>query len=233
MTRFFHDRHEAGKSLAKKLSPYMERDDVLVLALPRGGVPVAFEVAQALRAPLDLMLVRKLGVPEQPELAMGALAMPDICVFNHDIILNAQVAQEDIDRVIARETTELSRRNRHYRNGEPPPDVKDRVIILVDDGAATGATMHAAISAVAQQMPLRVIAAIPVASEQAYEMLSQRADEVACLQVPEPFFGVSRFYEEFEQTTDEEVMELLEHARHWGKGGIHFAEEHEHARPRL
>jgi len=233
MTPLFHDRREAGKYLAKKLSSYMERDDVIVLALPRGGVPVAFEVAQALRAPLDLMLVRKLGVPGQEELAMGALAMPNICVFNHDVILSAQVAQEEIDLVIAKETAELLRRNRFYRGGEPPPNLKDRTVILVDDGAATGATMHAAISAVVQQWPLRVIAAMPVASKEAYEMLRQQADEIVCPHALAPFFGVSRFYEEFGQTTDEEVLELLEHARHWGKGLVNFTEERKRAQRSL
>lgn len=233
MTTLFLDRQDAGRRLAKKLAAWVERDDVVVLALPRGGVPVAFEVAQHLHAPLDLMLVRKLGIPGHEELAMGALALPDICVFNHDVILGTGVSQQDIDRVVAKEMNELQRRNKAYRGGEPAPNLKGRIVILVDDGIATGASMHAAISAVAQQQPLRTILAVPVASEEAYEMLRQQVDEIVCLHTPTPFFGVGRFYEDFSQTSDDEVVRLLEQARHWGKGHVHFAREHKYARTSL
>ncbi|MGB9153984.1 MAG: phosphoribosyltransferase [Alphaproteobacteria bacterium] len=229
MTMWFHDRQDAGKYLADKLSPWIERDDVIVLALPRGGVPVAFEVAQSLHAPLDLMLVRKLGLPGQKELAMGALAPPDICVFNHEVIRNAAVSQEDIDAVVAKETEELKRLNRRYRFNEPPPDLKNKIVILVDDGAATGATMRAALNAVAQQRPARVIAALPVASPEAFELLQQHANDVLCLHQPTLFLGVSEVYSHFDQTTDEEVMTLLEKARHWGKGHVHFDGGRKHA----
>jgi putative phosphoribosyl transferase len=233
MIKLFHDRREAGKHLARTLSLWVERDDVIVLALPRGGVPVAFEVAKALNAPLDLMLVRKLGVPGHEELAMGALALPDICVLNHDVIQSALVPQEDIDRVIAEESEELSRRNRLYRNNEPPPNLKDKIVILVDDGVATGATMRAAVEAVAQQQPFRIVVAVPVASVQAIDMLKQHANDTVYLHAPSPFFGVGNFYDDFSQTTDEEVMTLLEQARHWGKGHVHCAEEHGHVRSSL
>ena len=233
MTSLFHDRHEAGKHLAEKLTAYMERDDVIVLALPRGGVPVAFEVAQHLHAPLDLMLVRKLGVPGHEELALGAVALPDVCVFNHDVILSAGLSQEEIKGVVAKEAAELMRRNWLYRGDEPAPNLKDRIVILIDDGIATGATMHAAVCAVAQQQPLRLIVAAPVAAREAVAMLDQQANEVVCLHAPEPFGGVGRFYKTFDQTTDKEVLNLLEQARHWGKGHVHFGEEHKHARPGL
>jgi putative phosphoribosyl transferase len=229
MIPLFHDRREAGKRLAERLSAYVERDDVIVLALPRGGVPVAFEVAQHLHAPLDLMLVRKLGVPGQKELAMGAIALPDVCVFNHDVILDAGISQEEIDQVVAKEANELQRRNRAYRGGEPPPDLKDRIVILIDDGIATGATMHAAISAVAQQQPRRIVVAVPVAAKEAYQSSGKQADEVVSLFVPAPFFGVGGFYENFGQTSDEEVIKLLADARHWDKGSVHFDEKRRQA----
>ena len=233
MTPIFYDRREAGRQLAAKLEIFAERDGVIVLALPRGGVPVAYEIAEFLHAPLDLMLVRKLGVPGHEELALGAIALPDICVFNHDVIRSAGVAEEDIDRVVAEESIELMRRNRLYRGGEPPPNLKDHIVILVDDGVATGATMHAAVIAVQQQQPFRIVVAVPVASQEAYEALTRQADEVICLHAPAFFLGVGRFYEDFGQTSDEEVLALLEKARHWGKGHVKFAEEHKHARSGL
>ena len=233
MTILFHDRHDAGRHLANKLSPWLERDDVIVLALPRGGVPVGFEVARTLHAPLDTMLVRKLGLPGQEELAMGALALPDICVFNHDVIQSAAVPQEAIDRVVEKETEELHRRNRLYRQNEPPPDLRNRIIILVDDGAATGANMRAAISAAAQQRPARIVVALPVASTQAFEMLKQHADDVVCLHRPAMFLGVGQAYGDFSQTSDGEVLELLEKARHWGKGHVSFNGGRKHVRSGL
>jgi putative phosphoribosyl transferase len=212
MAAIFHDRREAGKRLAEKLSLWAGRGDATVLALPRGGAPVAFEIAKALSASLDLMLVRKLGVPGQEELALGALALPDICVFNHDVIRGAFVAQHDIDRIVAEETKELLRRNSLYRNDRPPPNLKGRIVILVDDGVATGATMRAAVNAVAQQEPARIIVAVPVASEHALEALREDAGEVICLHAPTPFFAVGQAYEDFSQTADEEVLALLEEA---------------------
>lgn len=222
MNEHYIDRSEAGKLLAKNLSAYLERDDVIVLALPRGGVPVGFEVAKHLHVPLDLMLVRKLGMPGQEELALGAIALPDICVFNHDIVSQAFIAQGRIDKLIAEERKELLRRNQIYRGGEPQPNLKDKVVILVDDGMATGADMRAAVSAVAQQQPLRTVVAVPVSSQQAYENLRQFADEVLCLRVPLNFYSVGRAYRDFSQITDSEVIALLEQAKHWGHGQVHF-----------
>jgi len=233
MTILFHDRRDAGRHLARTLSAYRERDDVIVLALPRGGVPVAFEVAQALHAPLDLMLVRKLGLPGQEELAMGAIALPGICVFNHDLIQRSAVSPEEIDKVVAVESKELLRRNRLYRKDEPPPNLKDQIVILIDDGMATGANMRAALSAVAQQQPLRIVAAVPVASLQAGDMIEQHADDVVCLHTPVHFIGVGQAYEDFSPTEDKEVLRLLEEARHWGKGHVHFGEEHKRVRASL
>jgi len=225
MTALFHDRHDAGKVLARKLSLWAERDDVIVLALPRGGIPVAFEVAQALHVPLDLMLVRKLGTPGHEELAMGALALPDICVFNHDVIQNSAIAQRDIDQAMTRESKELRRRNILYRNNEPPPNLEDKIVILVDDGAATGANMRAAINAAAQQLPLRIVVALPIASEEAIGTIKKHVHEVVCLYTPSHFFGIGRFYGDFGQTTDKEVLTLMEKSRHWGKGHVHFSDE--------
>lgn len=222
MTYHFANRREAGQGHAKAMLIYAERDDVIVLALPRGGVPVGFEVAKTLHAPLDVMLVRKLGVPGQEELALGALALPDICVFNHDVIANTAVDQGTIDRIIAKEKKELERRNHIYRGSEPAPNLKDRIVILVDDGMATGANMRAAVSAVAQRQPARIIIAVPVASQQASSDLENLADEVVCLQTPPAFFGVGQMYMDFSQTRDEEVLELLQQARYWGHGKIHF-----------
>jgi putative phosphoribosyl transferase len=214
MTTFFRDRKEAGKLLAEKLSAYAGKPDIIVSALPRGGVPLAFEIAKALHAPLDLMLVRKLGVPGHEELALGALAMDDVCVFNDDVIRSYAIPDEILQAVIAKESKELLRRNQAYRGGAPPADVKDRTVILVDDGLATGATMHAAVRAVAQQGPARIIIAVPVASEQAVEALRREADEVVCLQIPPFFYGVGSAYGDFSQTTDDEVKALMEEARH-------------------
>ena len=222
MTALFHDRRDAGKQLAKKLSIWAERDDVIVLALPRGGVPVAFEVGQALCAPLDLMLVRKLGTPGQEEVAMGAIALPDVRVFNHDVIRNVAISQEYIDMIVEKEFKELLRRNHHYRNDEPPPDLKDKIVILVDDGVATGANMRAAINASLQQNPFQIVAAFPTASGEAVEMLKGYADDIVCLYVLEPFFGVGQAYDNFSQVEDNEVLALLEKSRHWGKGHVKF-----------
>lgn len=229
MTVFFDDRHDAGRRLAKKLAGWVERNDVIVLALPRGGVPVAYEIALHLHAQLDLILVRKLGVPGHEELALGAIAMPGVCVFNREVVLGSGVSQREIDVIVDREGKELQRRNKIYRGGEPAPDLKNKVVIVVDDGVATGATMRAAMNTVAQQQPLHTIIAVPVAPEDAFESLKHMADEVVCLQKPESFFGVGGFYRNFEQTTDEEVQKLLEQSKHWGKASVDFMAERKHA----
>jgi len=217
MKAVFCDRADAGRQLAKKLSAWAERKDVIVLALPRGGVPVAFEIVEFLNAPMDLMLVRKLGVPKNEELAMGALALPDIAVYNRDVISSLSIPQSDIDLMIVKETMELRRRNRLYRNDEPPPDLRQKIVILVDDGAATGANMRAAIMAARQQMPQQVIAALPVASPDTIDMLKQYADEVVCADTTQPLFAVGQAYESFPQLEDAEVLRYLEKSRKWGR----------------
>src|ERR1700730_7950273 len=205
----FRDRREAGRVLAEKLAAYANRPDVLVLALPRGGVPVAYEVARALGAPLDVFIVRKLGVPGYEELAMGAVATGGVRVLNDQIVERLGIPDHLIDAVAARELQELSRRERLYRDGRPPPDVRGRTVILVDDGLATGATMHAAISALRQQEPARIVVAVPTASPETCEELRAEVDDVICAITPEPFHAVGLWYQDFSQTTDEEVRDLL------------------------
>jgi len=205
----FRDRREAGRVLAEKLAAYANRPDVLVLALPRGGVPVAYEVARALGAPLDVFVVRKLGVPGYEELAMGAVATGGVRVLNDQLVERLGVPEHIIDAVAARERRELARRERLYRGGRPPPDVRGRTVILVDDGLATGATMHAAIQALRQQNPARIVVAVPTASPETCEEMKARADDVICAITPEPFHAVGRWYQDFSQTTDEEVAALL------------------------
>jgi putative phosphoribosyl transferase len=207
-----HDRSEAGRILADKLSSYANRPDVLVLALPRGGVPVAYEVAQALRAPLDVFLVRKLGLPGQEELAMGAIASGGTRVLNEEVVSKLNVPDEVIDTVAAEEQQELSRRERDYREGRPPPDVHGRTVILVDDGLATGSTMRAAVAALQQQRPARIVVAVPVGAAETCAELQHEADEVVCAQTPQPFYAVGAWYDIFSQTTDEEVRDLLARA---------------------
>lgn len=209
---YFHDRTDAGKRLAEALSHYKGKPDAIVLALPRGGVPVAYEIAQALHLPLDLMLVRKLGVPGHEELAMGAIANGNIQVLNEDIVQGMSIPDAVIADVTAREHAELERRNKAYRHGAPPPHLEAHTVILVDDGCATGANMRAAVQAVAKQHAARIVVAVPVASDSAYETLREVADEVVCLDIPEPFFGVGRFYYDFSQTSDAEVKSLLKKA---------------------
>jgi erythromycin esterase-like protein/predicted phosphoribosyltransferase len=208
----FRDRREAGRLLAEKLAAYANRPDVLVLALPRGGVPVAYEVARALGAPLDVFVVRKLGVPGYEELAMGAVATGDVRVLNDQLIERLGIPEPMIDAVAARERQELARRERLYRSGRPPPDVSGRTVILVDDGLATGATMHAAIQALRQQNPARIVVAVPTASPDTCEEMKAKADHVICAITPEPFQAVGRWYRDFSQTTDEEVGALLAQA---------------------
>jgi putative phosphoribosyl transferase len=210
----FHDRTEAGQLLATKLAAYADRTDVLVLALPRGGVPVAFEVARALHAPLDVMIVRKLGVPGEEELAMGAIASGGVRVLNDDVVQMLAIPEEVVNTVAAHAQHELERREHLYRGDRPAYDIHDRIVILVDDGIATGATMRAAASAVRHQHPARTIIAVPVAASATCEEFAAELDELLCVNRPEAFFAVGFWYEHFSQTSDEEVRRLLEQARH-------------------
>ena len=208
----FRDRSEAGKRLAAQLTAYADRADVLVLALPRGGVPVAFEVAAALRAPLDVFLVRKLGVPGHEELAMGAIATGGVRVLNEDAVDYLRIPGAVIDAVAADEIRELERRERAYRGDRPAPDVRAKTVILVDDGLATGSTMRAAAAALRQQQPARIVVAVPVAAPPTCDELSTEVDDIVCALTPEPFQAVGLWYQDFSQTSDEEVRELLAQA---------------------
>jgi predicted phosphoribosyltransferase len=208
----FRDRFEAGRVLAEHLHKYANRPDVLVLALPRGGVPVGFEVARALNAPLDVFLVRKLGVPGHEELAMGAIASGGVRVLNDEVVNVLRIPEEVIDEVAAEEQRELERREREYRGDRPPPDVRGRVVILVDDGLATGSTMRAAVAALRKQHPARIVVAVPVGAPDTCAEFQDEADEVVCARSPEPFFAVGLWYADFSQTTDEEVHDLLRRA---------------------
>ena len=208
----FLDRTQAGRILATRLATYANRHDVLVLALPRGGVPVAFEVARALHAPLDVMNVRKLGVPGEEELAMGAIASGGVRVLNDDVVKVLALSDAVINTVAAREQQEVERRERLYRGDRPAYDIRGRTIILVDDGIATGATMRAAVAAVKQRQPARIIIAVPVAASATCEAFAPEVDDVVCVQRPEDFFAVGFWYEHFSQTTDEQVRDLLEQA---------------------
>ncbi|MBK1619348.1 phosphoribosyltransferase [Lamprobacter modestohalophilus] len=210
----FADRTEAGRLLGEALLDYRGRMDLLVLALPRGGVPVAAEVARLLEAPLDLMLVRKLGVPIQPELAMGAIATGGARVLNSEIIRALLVTQQQLDRITEMERHELERREQLYRGRRPPPELTGRCVILVDDGLATGASMRVAVQAAAMQGPAELVVAAPVASLEAVQLVGEQANqiEVVALATPEPFIGVGYWYEAFTQTTDAEVRTLLEQA---------------------
>lgn len=209
----FANRTQAGHLLGRALLHHEGRHDVVVLALPRGGVPVALEVIKAIHAPLDLMIVRKLGTPGQEELAMGAIASGGVRVLNTDIVRSLRISDAAIDAVAKRETQELDRRQRAYRGDRPPPPVEGWCVILVDDGLATGATMRTAIKALRQQQPSRVVVAVPVAPLETVEVLRGEADEVVCLATPEPFFAIGRFYRDFPQTSDEEVKDILARAR--------------------
>ena len=208
----FRDRSDAGRQLAAKLAPYADRPDVLVLALPRGGVPVGYEVARELGAPLDVFLVRKLGVPGYEELAMGAVATGGVRVLNEQVVRALRILDYVIDAVAAKEEQELARRERLYRGDRPPPDVRGKTVILVDDGLATGATMHAAVQALREQQPARIVVAVPTASPEACDELRKEVDDAICAVTPEPFYAVGLWYENFSQTTDEEVRELLARA---------------------
>ena len=206
----FHDRADAGRQLAARLSAYAHRGDVVVLALPRGGVPVASEVARALDAPLDVFVVRKLGVPGHPELAMGAIASGGVRIVSRDLVEQLGISSSAIDTIAARESIELERREQLYRGTRPPAALADRVVIVIDDGLATGATMEAAIAAVRRLGPARIVAAAPVGARDSCERLAAMADEVVCAEMPVLFQAVGQWYERFEQTTDEEVIALLQ-----------------------
>ncbi len=199
--------------MAARLAKYANRSDVLVLALPRGGVPVAYEVAKQIGAPLDVFLVRKLGVPGYEELAMGAIATGGVRVINEDVVRQLDIPCEVIDLVAAEEQRELERRERAYHDDRPPPDVKGRTVILIDDGLATGSTMRAAAAALRKQGPARIVIAVPVAAAQTCDEFREEVDEILCAVTPEPFRGVGLWYQDFSQTTDAEVRELLEKAR--------------------
>lgn len=208
----YRDRYDAGRQLAVLLGAYAGRGDVLVLALPRGGVPVAFEVARALAAPLDVFLVRKLGLPGQEELAMGAIASGGVVVYNEDVIEHVDVPDRVLAAVTARERHELERRERAYRDDRPPPDVAGKTVILVDDGLATGTTMRAAIQALRRLGPARVVVAVPTGAPDTCAALRPSVDALICAITPDPFSAVGRWYEDFSQTTDAEVKALLEQA---------------------
>lgn len=210
----FHDRKEAGVALAARLQHYADRSDVVVLALPRGGVPVASPVADALGAPLDLFLVRKLGTPGHRELAMGAIASGGIRVLNDDVVKWYGISPEQLDAVAREEQFELERREAAYREGRDSPTLENRVVILIDDGLATGSTMTAAVKAVRQRAPARIVVAVPVGARDTCDVLAGVADEVVCVRTPEPFSAVGQWYLDFDQTSDEEVRQLLRrHAR--------------------
>ena len=209
----FRDRAEAGRRLAEKLRNYAKRPDVLVLALPRGGVPVAYEVARLLTLPLDVFLVRKLGFPGQEELAMGAIASGGARVLNTSLLRRLHVPAEVVDAVTAKELRELERREQEYRGSRQPPPVRGKTVILVDDGLATGATMNAAAAALRTQEPARIVVAVPVGAPDTCEAFGGLVDEVVCAEMPEPFVAVGQWYDDFNQTTDEEVRDLLQRAR--------------------
>lgn len=209
MTTQFRDRTEAGQMLAKALSAYANRADVLVLGLPRGGVPVAFEIAKALNAPLDVFVVRKLGVPEQPELAMGAIASGGMQVLNEEIVRSLTIPSEIVNRVAEIEQKELKRRESLYRGDRPAPNYTGRTIILVDDGLATGATMRVAVMALQQQKPDRIVIAVPIAATETCDRFRAQVDEVFCISTPKRFSAVGLAYQDFSQTTDAEVQNFL------------------------
>jgi putative phosphoribosyl transferase len=207
-TQFF-DRTEAGQFLAENLSNYANREDVLVLALPRGGVPVAAEVAKKLNAPLDVFVVRKLGLPGHPELAMGAIATGGVRVFNGEVVNALRIPDEVIDAVSAEELVELQRRENAYRAGLPPLEIEGKTVIVVDDGVATGSTMLAAVSALRQSNAAGIVVAAPVIAASACREIQRYADEVVAVMIPEQFYAVGQWYEDFSQTSDEEVRALL------------------------
>lgn len=205
----FEDREEAGYALAAKLRKYGNRDDVAILALPRGGVPVGYIVARELKAPLDIFAVRKLGVRGHEELAMGAIASGGVRVLNDDVVSQLNISTEAIDDVAGREQVELERRERLYRGDRPPINVRNQIVILIDDGLATGSTMRAAVRALRALQPRRIVIAVPVGPRQTCAELMEEADEVCCAAMPEPYRGVGLWYRNFQQVTDREVRKLL------------------------
>jgi len=209
----FPNRAVAGRMLAERLRAYAGRNDVMVLAVPRGGVPVGYEVAHALGVELDVLIVRKLGVPQQPELAMGAIASDGARYLNEEVLQHAHVSDSALRQVVAAETAELERRERLYRGDRLPPDITGRTVIVVDDGMATGASMRAAVLALRSKRPTHIVVAVPVAPEDAAERLQGAADEFVCLQNPRLFYAVGQFYQDFAQTSDEQVRALLK--RSW------------------
>src|SRR5438105_5324606 len=217
MDACFRNRTEAGRRLAAKLNAYAGRDDVIVLGLPRGGVPVAYEVARLLRVTLDIFIVRKLGVPGYQELAMGAVASGGLRVVNQDLVRYLPDADLILDAVAARELVEIERRERAYRDGRHPHDLQGRTVLLVDDGLATGATMRAAVAALRQRNVAKIVVAVPVGSPETCREFEEEVDETICAITPESFWAVGQFYEDFSQTTDDEVRELLAAARRESK----------------
>jgi len=212
---YYANRTAAGRVLAEQLSHYGYRDDVVVLALPRGGVPVAFEVAKQLRAPLDVLLVRKLGLPGHEELAMGALADGDVVTLNDELVNRLAIPDELIDDIYRRERETIRRQRQLYRGGTPPLEVKDQVVILVDDGLATGSTMKAAVAALRKQRPKRLIVAVPVGANETCAELREEVDEVVCAMQPQNFTAVGLWYEDFSPTSDATVQSLLAEAAEW------------------
>jgi len=206
---YFRNRADAGQVLARRLQQYKNQPDTLILGLPRGGVPVAYEVARELNAPLDVFIVRKLGVPGHEELGMGAIATGGVRILHEGIIRELGISRQTVDIVSEREQAELDRRNRLYRGDRPATAIKDRTVVIVDDGLATGSTMKAAVQAVRQQGPRRLIVAVPTAPAETCEQLAECADEVVCALTPDPFFSVGGSYADFSQTTDEEVRDLI------------------------
>jgi len=216
----YKDRRHAGRVLAEALRDYAGRPDVVVLALPRGGVPVAYEVARRLGAPLDVFVVRKLGLPGHEEFAMGALASGGVIVVDRPVIQSLGISSGAIEAAIAREQAELARRERLYRGDRPPLDVTGKTVILVDDGLATGSTMRAAVAGLRQRGARRIVVGVPIASPDTCEALAPEVDDIVCAATPEPFVAVGLWYENFEQTSDEEVRQLLETAeRELGERG--------------
>jgi putative phosphoribosyl transferase len=211
----FIDRRDAGRRLAQELRHYAGRSDVVVLALPRGGVPVAYEAAKALKAPLDIFLVRKLGVPGHEELAMGAIASGGVRVLNREVVEALHIPPAIIDAIAEREQKELERREKAYRGNRPKVDISGKIAILIDDGLATGASMRAAVAGLRAQRPARIVVAVPIAADETCEMFEDVVDEIICAETPQPFYGVGLWYRNFSQTSDAEVRVLLEEAAEW------------------